>query len=352
MSPLLRDPVNDFIIPQEWVERASIPRNELVELVESGKVVLLSDGSILRRGYTTGTTAAAASKAAVLSLAKKVSKVEVWTPVGIYATLDVKVVDKGVAYCIKIGGDHESDVTRGLEIWARAVEADEIMVDAGEGVGTVVRRGLGAPVARKAINSIPREQIRRSIEEACDEVHIKGAKVLISIPNGMRVAKRTLNPRLGVVGGISILGTTGFVEPWNDHLGEDKFELIEKARKVVLTTGRIGMRYSKMLFPLHEVVMVGSRIDGAMRHAKGDVVLCGLPGLILRWANPAILEGTGLSTVAAMAETPEFEDRVHQALKLGIEKAKALGITLRIVLVDRSGNVLWDTKKPYEGWSI
>ncbi len=352
MSPSLRDPVNDFIIPQEWLERASMPEKELVELVESGKVVLLSNGSTLKRGYTTGTTAAAACKAAVLSLARGVSKVDVWTPIGIYACLDVVVVERGVAYCVKIGGDHESDVTRGLEIWARAVEADEIMVDAGEGVGTVTRRGLGAPVARKAINSTPREQIRRSIEEACNELHIKGAELFISIPGGEKVAKRTLNPRLGVVGGISILGSTGFVEPWNDHLGEDKFEVIKKASKVVLTTGRIGMRYSKMLFPLHEVVMVGSRIDGAMGHARGEVVLCGLPGLILRWAHPAILEGTGLSTVVAMLETHEFEDRVHQALKLGLEKAKTLGINLRIVLVDRDGNVPWDTKKPYEGWSI
>ena len=114
------DPVNNFKIPEEWILRTGIPREELEKKVASGMVVVLSDGSVLKRGYTTGTTASAAAKAAVLSLRKTVDSVSVPTPVGLRAQLEVSEASKGRAVVKKIQNDHESDITRGLEFVGEA----------------------------------------------------------------------------------------------------------------------------------------------------------------------------------------------------------------------------------------
>src|SRR3990172_4170976 len=103
------DPVNNFKIPEEWIKRSGIPPEELNDRISSGRFVLLSDGSMLRRGYTTGTTAAAAAKAAALSLRKKVHEVSVPTPVGIRALLTVSA-ENGNASLFKDPGDHAFDI--------------------------------------------------------------------------------------------------------------------------------------------------------------------------------------------------------------------------------------------------
>lgn len=207
------DPVNNFKIPDEWVGRAKIPREELNVLISSGLYVLLSDGSLLRRGYTTGTTAAAAAKAAILSLIREVSEIEVMTPIGLRVKLPV-LAKNGEASSKKFSGDHATDVTNGIEIVAKAKEYDTISIKAGKGIGMK----KGSP----AINPSPMRQIGESIKEALIETGLKGAKVTICVPMGEKIAKKTLNEKIGILGGISILGTTGFVEPWNEHLGEDE----------------------------------------------------------------------------------------------------------------------------------
>ncbi|RSD33358.1 MAG: cobalt-precorrin-5B (C1)-methyltransferase [Methanohalophilus sp.] len=90
------DPVNKSKIPEEWLDKAAMPREELVEGIKNGRLVVLSDGSVLKRGYTTGTTAAAAAKAAVLSLQEQVKIVSIPTPVGLRAYIDVKEMDRGL----------------------------------------------------------------------------------------------------------------------------------------------------------------------------------------------------------------------------------------------------------------
>ena len=183
-----------------------------------------------------------------------------------------------------------------------AREAEEIRILGGKGIGIVRRDGLQVPRGQPAINPKPMEQIRAAVQEAVEELGLKGAEVTISIPEGERVGKETLNSRIGVEGGISVLGSTGFVEPWNDHLGETKGDLIRCTDKVVLTTGRIGMRYSHMLFPEYTVVMVGSRISEGLESASGDIIICGLPGLVLKWGNPEMLKDSGYVTVVEMLE--------------------------------------------------
>lgn len=332
------DPVNKSKIPDEWIEKSTMPRDELIQGIESGRLVILSDGSTLKRGYTTGTTAAVVAKASVLSLRKPISYVSLPTPIGLRAEMEVQAKN-GHAVAIKIDNDHESDITRGLEFVADAKEADTIIIRASEGIGLVTRDGLESKKGFPAINPRPMAQIKAAVQEAVEELGLAGADVTLSLPKGGEIAKKTLNSRIGIEGGISILGTTGFVEPWNDHLGEMKEDLIRDADKVVLTTGRIGIRISTMLFPGYTVVLAGSRITDAVNVAKGDVIICGLPGLVLKWGNPKMLENSGYATVVEMLQLDPKNFRLEEAFNMAVEKAKGA----RVVVVDRDGSVLMDS---------
>lgn len=334
----MTDPVNDFRIPQDWLDRVDMPIRELAEGVASGLLVVLSNGKVLRRGFTTGTTAAAAAKASVLSLQGEVDSVWVPTPSGIRAHLHTKATG-GKAEVVKVSGDHESDVTGGLVFTAVARKARRIELIAGPGIGRVTRGGLQVETGEPAINPGPHRQILDAICEALDETGLAGVSVTLSVPYGEAVSEKTLNPQVGVEGGISILGTTGFVEPWSDHLGETRMELIRDASRVVLTTGRIGMRYAQMLFPEHTVVMVGSRLNEGIKASYGETVLCGLPGLILKWAMPGILDGTGFNTVLEMLDNDRENPVIDRALLAAVKKAGGA----RIMLLDRDGNIVRDT---------
>ena len=325
------DPVNNFQIPQEWAAKAKLPLKELKARISSGRYVLLSDGSLLRRGYTTGTTAAAAAKAAVLSLKKEVSEISVPTPIGIRVTLPVKAWH-GKAVAIKDAGDHASDVTGGIEIIAEAREYETIVIKAGAGIGSK----RGSP----AINSSPMRQIEEAINEGLAEAGLKGAHVTISVPKGKEIAKQTLNEKIGITGGISILGTTGFVEPWNEHLGETKEELIRNADKIVLSTGRLGMRFSHMLFPDYTIILIGSDISRGLKAAKdnSEVIICGLPGLILKWASPRLLKNSGYLTIQEMIDDNPDNPLIDRGLS---EAVRVSG--KRVVLLNRDGTILRDS---------
>jgi cobalt-precorrin-5B (C1)-methyltransferase len=325
----MKDPVNNFEIPDKWIKRNNLPPKELNSMISSGCYVLLSDGSLLRRGYTTGTTATAAAKAAILSLIKDVSEIEVKTPCGLRIKIPVRA-EKGKASVYKFSGDHATDVTNGIEIVACAKEYDIISIKAGKGIG--IRKGI------PAINPSPMRQIEDAIKEALVETGFKGARVIISVPMGEKIAKKTLNEKIGITGGISILGTTGFVEPWNEHLGEMKEELIKNAHRVILTTGRIGMRFSHMLFPEYTVILIGSDISRGLAAANGEVIICGLPGLILKWANPDILKNTGHLMVQEIIDHDPENPNIDRALKETVKKSGK-----RIVLLNRNGTILRDS---------
>lgn len=326
------DPVDNFQIPDEWVKLAKIPLKELSIRISSGRYVLLSDGSLLRRGYTTGTTASAAAKAAVLSSIKEVQEISVPTPIGLRAVLSVRAKN-GRASAIKDSGDHAFDVTQGLEIIAEAEEHDSIIIKAGDGIGSK----KGTP----SISGSAMQQIEEAIKEALAEIGARGAYVTLSVPEGEKIAKQTLNEQVGITGGISILGTTGFVEPWNEHLGEMKEELIRNAKKVVLTTGRLGVRFSHMLFPGYEVVLIGSDITRGLKAAKGEVIICGLPGLILKWAYPDILKGSGYFTIQEMIEDNPENPLIDRASRKAVKKSGK-----RVVLLNKNGTILRDSGEP------
>jgi cobalt-precorrin-5B (C1)-methyltransferase len=333
---VVRDPVTGFTYPQEWVEVCRTPR--LLEEVERGLAVLTATGKVLRRGYTTGTTAAAAAKAAVLSLQGEVREVSLTLPCGIAITVPVDA-ESGFAACVKYGGDHEQDVTAGVEILAQVSVREGIALHAGAGIGRYTRAtprfGIGDP----AISGTARESILRAIQEAVHSMGLPGIEVVLSVPEGPALASHTLNAQVGVEGGISILGTTGLVEPWDVHLRDAVHERVASLAHPVLTTGRLGLRYARLFFPEREPILVGSGIREALAHARGFSILCGLPGLILREIDPHILDGTGYATVEEFSSSSDF----YPAMQRALEAFKKEMPRVRVVLFTRDGSILGDS---------
>ncbi|MDO9096495.1 MAG: cobalt-precorrin-5B (C(1))-methyltransferase, partial [Candidatus Methanoperedens sp.] len=215
---------------------------------------------------------------------------------------------------------------------AEAREYETIVIKAGA--------GIGSKKSSPAINPSPMRQIEEAIKEALAETGLDGAHVTISVPKGKEIAKQTLNEKIGITGGISILGTTGFVEPWNEHLGETKDELIRNAGKIVLTTGRIGLRFSNLLFPDYYVILIGSDISRGLAAAKAnsEVIICGLPGLILKWASLGLLDDSGYLTVQEMIDDNPDNPLIDRGL---LEAVRASG--KRVVLLNRNGTILRDS---------
>jgi cobalt-precorrin-5B (C1)-methyltransferase len=273
----------------------------------------------------------------VLSLKGSVHNLEVATLAGIPVSLPV-VAKGGFCIAVKDGGDHQFDVTAGLEIAAQAKQAEETTLTAGKGVGRILARGLCDEVGRPAISPSARKQIMLAIRQALQETGLTGAEVELSIPRGEELATKTLNPRLGIMGGLSILGSTGFVEPWNDHFIGDRTRELKMTKKVLVTTGRTGLKFGRILFPDHKAVLMGSQLDRLEFEKDQESILCGLPALILKWAWPQILDKTGYGTVAEMVEMEPKHQNIAKALQMAKEKLPET----RIVLLHKDGNILAD----------
>ncbi|MBN1235109.1 MAG: cobalt-precorrin-5B (C(1))-methyltransferase [Methanotrichaceae archaeon] len=329
------DPVTGFAIPPSWIRLCPDP--QALQKIQSGRWVILSGGHLCRRGLTTGTTAAAACKGAVLSLKRSVHNLEITTPIGIPVSLPV-VAKEGFCLAVKDGGDHQFDVTAGLEIGAQAWPSEETTLIAGKGIGRIVARGLCDEVGRPAISPSAREQIMKAITQALQDTGLAGVRVELSIPRGEELANETLNPRLGIMKGISILGSTGFVEPWNDHFIGDRALELKEAKKVLVTTGRKGLKFSRVLFPDYKAVLMGSQLDRLAFEKGQESILCGLPALILKWAWPQILDETDYGTVAEMVEIEPQHRNIAKALQMAKEKLP----DTRIVLLHKDGCILAD----------
>ncbi len=334
----IHDPVTGYEYPDEWV-RACRDTHAL-EQVGQGLAILTSGGTILKRGFTTGTTAAAACKAAVLSLRGPVSSVFITLPCGLRCEVEAVGRD-GSGFARKYPGDYRDDITADLLFCAQAKESvSGISVLAGEGIGRFERKTPRYNIGDAAVSPPSWATIRGAISEAGDELHLDGVVVALTIPDGAEIGKQTLNPKVGVVGGISVLGSTGLVEPWDDHLSEDVFDRIRRAAKPVLTTGRVGLRYARMLFPESDVVLVGKFMGKGIDAAGGEAVLCGLPALILKFINPAILDGSGYGTVEELTMSDQWTTLLEQ--NLSDYKRRMPG--MRVVIVDREGHVQGDSQ--------
>ena len=215
-------------------------------------------GKLLRRGYTTGSCAAAAAKAAVTMLLSQnfCHTVTLKTPGGTVLTLDAvdsECTSSSASCAVQKDSGDDPDVTNGCLVYAHVSFAnDGIEICGGEGIGRVTKPGLDQPVGAHAINSVPRRAIREECEEVCRTYgYTGGLSVVISIPGGRELAKRTFNPRLGIEGGLSVLGTTGIVEPMSEiaiaeTIRAELSMLFEAGnRSVVLTIGNYGEAFAR-----------------------------------------------------------------------------------------------------------
>ena len=215
---------------------------------------IVKDGKKLRLGYTTGSCAAAAAKAAAFMLltGRRKDTIDLLTPKGIRLHLtveEIRITSDEASCAIRKDSGDDPDATRGTLIFAcvRKTDAPGVLIDGGAGVGRVTKRGLDQPVGAAAINSVPRRMIEENVREVCALCgYDGGVSVVISVPEGEALAKKTFNPRLGIVGGISILGTTGIVEPMSEQALVDTIRVELRQRRelgaeyVLLTPGNYG----------------------------------------------------------------------------------------------------------------
>ena len=255
----------------------------------------------LRMGFTTGSCAAAAAKAATYMLlsGETIQQVKLMTPKGIELYLDVEKIRRTekFAECAirKYSGD-DPDVTNGLLVFARvkkekgtadtAFYEGNLSLDGGVGVGRITHPGLEQKVGQAAINQIPRKMIFDAVREICLQKGYQGElSVEISIPEGEYVAKKTFNPRLGIRGGISVLGTSGIVEPMSEKALTDTIYLEMKMlrssgyERCYIVPGNYGMDFLTEKLELDAELTV--KCSNYVGEAIEDARLLGMKGILL-----------------------------------------------------------------------
>lgn len=288
----------------------------------------MKDNQRLRCGYTTGSCAAAAAqRAAAMVLGASFfpeDKIVLSTPKGIRLELDALEPESGEGWAscaVKKDAGDDPDATNGILVYARVSKAGgetgppqkeqearlgvtvlrksspRITLDGGIGVGRVTKRGLSCPVGEAAINPVPRQMILEQVREVCEEFDYKGSlHVEISVPGGEEIARRTFNPQLGVLGGISILGTSGIVEPMSDQALIDTIKVKMDVRKadgaeyLVITPGNYGEAFLKTHIALPDIDSVkcsnfiGQALDYAERSGFKGVLMVGHIGKFIKVA--------------------------------------------------------------------
>lgn len=255
----------------------------------------------LRCGYTTGSCAAAAAKVAAEMLISgiKLSKVQINTPKGIILDLDVldaEISDNCAKCAIKKDSGDDPDITDGILVYAKVSRLSlGIEITGGKGVGIVTKEGLDQAVGAYAINSVPRKMITLAVGEIAEKYDYHGGfKVEISVPEGENIAKKTFNPRMGIVDGISIIGTSGIVEPMSNSALIETIRLEEKMRRaeghntLLLTIGNYSEGYIQrsMTFALEKSVkcsnFIGEAIDIALEFGFESILIIGHMGKLVK----------------------------------------------------------------------
>lgn len=349
------------------------------------------DGNLLRCGYTTGSCAAAAAKAAVKMLLGEPEQTHVWlmTPKGIplcLEILEIRVREASVSCAVRKDAGDDPDVTDGALVYAEVFRsaAPGVRIEGGEGIGIVTRPGLDQPIGNAAINSTPRRMIREAVLEAAASVSDEGSgktglptapsggfRVVISIPAGKALAEKTFNPKLGILGGISVLGTSGIVEPMSDEAllhtirTEIRVRRAECASILVMVPGNYGRSFLEEacgISPGRAVECSNFAADAVQMAADAGfqkLLLIGHIGKLVKIAGGVRnthsrygdrrMEIT--AELAAMAQ-PETEARICEEIKGCISMDEAVGV-LRAYGVDRP--VLQEmaerVKHQLEAWS-
>ena len=316
----------------------------------------------LRYGFTTGSAAAAGAKAGILYLAGQgsVKKIDIPLPMGGRLTIPIAeaaVNGMGCAVTVVKDGGDDPDVTHRIRIKSIVrllPEGDpsQITILGGEGVGKVTRPGLSLPVGESAINPVPRRQIRSAVLEGLKETGLSGSvSVTIEAANGEKIAQKTLNPRLGILGGISILGTRGTVKPFSNKAYKDTITVSMDVAKVAgistiaLTTGGRSERFLKEKIPtLPEVafVQVADFFSFSLKEAAGkgftDILYACFFGKLVKMAQ-------GHPYTHARKCEIDFDLFAHWCLSLGMKQERISNVArantareaLSIILDDPHG---------------
>ena len=229
-----------------------------------------SQGKNLRCGYTTGSCATAAAKAAATMLltGERVATVRIDTPKGVVLELEpleVELAEQYVSCAIRKDSGDDPDDTNGVLVFAKVEKVAEpgVHIEGGVGVGRVTKPGLACAVGGPAINPTPRRMITAEVGSVMEQAgYSEGLLVTISIPEGVEIAKKTFNPRLGIIGGLSVLGTSGIVEPMSE--------------KALIETMYVGMRAQKARGNKHLLVFFGNYGEDFTR----DVMQLDLEGAV------------------------------------------------------------------------
>lgn len=317
----------------------------------------------MRYGFTTGSCAAAAAKAAAYMLlsGRQKNTITIETPKGIPYTAEILEITRGekaVQCAVRKDGGDDPDITSGALIYAEVSLTDHtrtqatdtrIHIDGGIGVGRVTKPGLDQPVGNAAINHVPREMIAKEVLEVCDLMDYKGnLQVIISVPEGEAIAKQTFNPRLGIVGGISILGTSGIVEPMSNQalLDTIRVELNQRRAEgfdyIAVAPGNYGLDFMKKAYgyDLDKSVkcsnFIGVTIDMAVECGFTRMLLTGHIGKLIKVAGGimnthskeadcrmellsafAIHEGAGADVAAKILDCVATEEAVRLLREVG-----------------------------------
>lgn len=255
----------------------------------------------LRCGYTTGSCAAAAAKAAaeMIFTGHEVTGVKLMTPKGILLDLDVvdAELNERSASCaiVKDSGD-DPDITNGIRVYSRVRLIPEgTVILGGEGVGVVTKAGLDRPVGDAAINTVPRRMISGAVAEIAEKYGYSGGfEVTVSIPQGVELAKKTFNPRMGIEGGISVIGTSGIVEPMSNTAvietirTEANIRRAAGQRNMLLTIGNYSEDFvqRELPFSLERSVtcsnFIGDAIDIGMELGFESILIVGHIGKLVK----------------------------------------------------------------------
>ncbi|MDO4338825.1 MAG: cobalt-precorrin-5B (C(1))-methyltransferase CbiD [Eubacteriales bacterium] len=326
----------------------------------------------MRFGYTTGSCAAAACKGAVTMLlgGQRLSQVDLMTPKGILLHLlleDIKIEENAVSCAVRKDAGDDPDTTNGILVYARAEKmtgplSAKIVIDGGIGVGRVTKAGLSQKIGEAAINPVPKAMILREAEEALDKYDYEGGlKIVISVPEGVEIAKKTFNPRLGIQGGISILGTSGIVEPMSEKAliesirVEMKQHVSQGEEYLLITPGNYGAEYLRehMSLPFEKNIKcsnyVGETIDMAIDMGVKGILFVSHIGKFVKvaagimnthshnadarmevLASNAIRAGAGLSCAKSILECNTTDEALEILSLEGLLKETMQEITNRI----------------------
>ena len=304
----------------------------------------------MRYGFTTGSCAAAAAAAAcyMLLTGRKKEEMTILTPKGISYTaklVDISINESSAACAIVKDGGDDPDITTGAHIIAEvaflqkeSLQKDktdamqQIIIRGGKGVGRVTKPGLDQPVGEAAINHVPREMIEKEVRRICALCDYNGKlQVTISVPEGEEIAQKTFNPRLGITGGISILGTSGIVEPMSSQALLDTIQVELRQKKamgqqmIAVTPGNYGLDFMKEAFAydLDKSVkcsnFIGNTIDMAAETGFCGMLLTGHIGKLVKVSG-------GIMNTHSKEGDCRMELLAAAALKSGGSKTQALEI--------------------------